>query len=141
MKGILWYVTRKLEGIFDRILMEFCMRISEDKNQIKKLMYIPRFLSSGLYGSYSVGWPQTVHVLKYCPSFTTKVVLFFVALVAKPRVATQYHFNEKPHTIADDMVSHHVITLFFVLLATRSIQKTVPSVGWYILPPKWQKPW
>ena len=43
-----------------------------------------------------------------------------------------------PHTIADDMVSHHVITLFFVLLATRRIQKTVPSVGWYILPPKWQ---
>ena len=50
MKGILWYVTRKLEGIFDGILMEFCMRISEDKNQIKKSMYIPRFLSSGLYG-------------------------------------------------------------------------------------------
>ena len=67
--------------------------------------------------------------------------IIFVALVAKPRVATQYHFNEKPHTIADDMVSHHVITLFFVLLATRSIQKTVPSVGWYILPPKWQKRW
>ena len=42
----------------------------------------------------------------------------------------------KPCTIADDMVSHHVITLVFVLLATRSIQKTVPSVGWYILPPK-----
>ena len=51
MKGILWYVTRKLEGIFDRILMEFHMRISEDKIQIKKSMYIPRFLSSGLYGS------------------------------------------------------------------------------------------
>ena len=50
MKGILWYVTRKLEGIFDGILMEFRMRISEDKNQIKKSMYIPRFLSSGLYG-------------------------------------------------------------------------------------------
>ena len=55
--------------------------------------------------------------------------------------ATCGYFNEKPHTIADDMVSHHVITLFFVLLATRSIQKTVPSVGWYILPPKWQKLW
>ena len=67
--------------------------------------------------------------------------IIFVALVAKPRVATQYRFNEKPHTIADDMVSHHVITLFFVLLATRSIQKTVASVGWYILPPKWQKLW
>ena len=77
----------------------------------------------------------------YCPSFTTKVVLFFVALVAKPCVASQSYFNEKPRTIADDMVSHHVITLVFVLLATRSIQKTVPSVGWYILPPKWQKPW
>ena len=50
MKGILWYVTRKLEGIFDGILMEFHMRISEDKNQIKKSMYIPWFLSSGLYG-------------------------------------------------------------------------------------------
>ena len=67
--------------------------------------------------------------------------IIFVALVAKPRVATQYHFNEKPHTIADDMVSRHVITLLFVLLATRSIQKTVPSVEWYILPPKWQKRW
>ena len=43
-----------------------------------------------------MGWPQTVHVLQYCPSFTTEVVLFFVALVAKPRVASQYHFNEKP---------------------------------------------
>ena len=51
MKGILWYVTRKLEGIFDGILMEFRMRISEDKNQTQKSMYIPRFLSSGLYGS------------------------------------------------------------------------------------------
>ena len=50
MKRILWYVTRKLEGIFDGILMEFHMRISEDKNQIKILMYIPQFLSSGLYG-------------------------------------------------------------------------------------------
>ena len=55
--------------------------------------------------------------------------------------ATCGYFNEKPHTIADDMVSHHVITLFFVLLATRRIHKTVPSVGWYILPPKWQKLW
>ena len=54
MKGILWYVTRKLEGIFDGILMEFRMRISEDKNQTQKSMYIPRFLSSGLYGSGSV---------------------------------------------------------------------------------------
>ena len=63
MKGILWYVTQKLEGIFDGILMEFRMRISEDKNQIKKSMYIPRFLSSGLYGrwipsSYSL-WSVT----------------------------------------------------------------------------------
>ena len=51
MKGILWYVTRKLEGIFDGILMEFYIKSSEDKNQILKSMYIPRFLSSGLYGS------------------------------------------------------------------------------------------
>ena len=34
--------------------------------------------------------------LKYCPSFTTEVVFVSVALVAKPRVASQYHFNEKP---------------------------------------------
>ena len=47
MKGILWYVTRKLEGIFDGILMEFRRRISEDE---KKSMYIPRFLSSSLHG-------------------------------------------------------------------------------------------
>ena len=64
---------------------------------------------------------------------------FFMTLVAKPRVASQYHFNEKPHTITDDMVSHCVIMVIFVLLAMRSIQKTVPSVGWYILPLKWQK--
>ena len=51
MRGILWHVTRKLEGIFDGILMEFHMRISEDKNQIQKSMYIPWFLSSGLYSS------------------------------------------------------------------------------------------
>ena len=50
MRGILWHVTRKLEGIFDGILMEFHMRISEDKNQIQKSMYIPWYLSSGLYG-------------------------------------------------------------------------------------------
>ena len=43
MKGILCYVTRKLEGIFDGILMEFRMRISEDKNQTQKSMYIPRY--------------------------------------------------------------------------------------------------
>ena len=55
MKGILWYVTRKLEGIFDGILMEFRMRISEDKNQTQKSMYIPRFLSSGLYGTPRLG--------------------------------------------------------------------------------------
>ena len=57
MKGILWYVTQKLEGIFDGILMEFRMRISEDKNQIKKSMYIPWFLSSSLYGSTMVNPP------------------------------------------------------------------------------------
>ena len=60
MKGILWYVTRKLEGIFDGILMEFHMRISEDKNQIKKSMYTPRFLSSGLYGSATTGLESRV---------------------------------------------------------------------------------
>ena len=96
-------------------------------------------------------WEFVVHTnsTKVVHTNSTKVLslfyhrsgIIFVALVAKPRVATQYHFNEKPHTIADDMVSHHVITLFFVLLATRSIQKPVPSVGWYILPPKWQKRW
>ena len=56
MKGILWYVTRKLEGIFDGILMEFRMRISEDKNQIKKSMYIPQFLSSGIYGRFGFSY-------------------------------------------------------------------------------------
>ena len=60
MKGILWYVTQKLEGIFDGILMEFHMRILEDKNQIKKSMYIPRFLSSGLYGRYKKCLDQVV---------------------------------------------------------------------------------
>ena len=55
MKGILWYVTRKLEGIFDGILMEFRMRISKDKNQTQKSMYIPWFLSSSLYGSCTQG--------------------------------------------------------------------------------------
>ena len=52
MRGILWHVTRKLEGIFDGILMEFHMRISEDKNPIQKLMYIPQYLSSSLYSRY-----------------------------------------------------------------------------------------
>ena len=42
MRGILWHVTRKLEGIFDGILMEFHMRFSEDKNQIQK-SYPPVF--------------------------------------------------------------------------------------------------
>ena len=51
MRGILWHMTRRLEGIFDGILMEFHMRISEDKNQIQKSMYIPQYLSSGLYSS------------------------------------------------------------------------------------------
>ena len=54
MRGILWHVTRKLEGIFDGILMEFHMRISEDKNQIPKSMYIPRYLSSCLYGIINI---------------------------------------------------------------------------------------
>ena len=65
----------------------------------------------------------------YCPSFTTEVVLFPVALVAKPQVASQYHFNEKPDTITDDTVSHHAITVIFVKLTTGSIQETVPLVG------------
>ena len=50
MRGILWHVARKLGGIFGGILMEFHMQILEDKNQIQKLMYIPWYLSSGLYG-------------------------------------------------------------------------------------------
>ena len=50
MRGILWHVIQKLEGIFDGILMEFHMRILEDKNQIQKSMYIPWYLSSSLYG-------------------------------------------------------------------------------------------
>ena len=62
-----------------------------------------------------------------------------MALVAKPLVASQYHINEKPHTITDDTVSHRVIMVIFVLLAMGSIQKTVPLVGWHILPLKWQK--
>ena len=34
MRGILWHVARKLEGIFDGILMEFHMRIrTKSKNQ------------------------------------------------------------------------------------------------------------
>ena len=60
MKGILWYVTQKLEGIFDGILMEFHMRFLEDKNQIQKSMYIPRYLSSGLYGRSVRGRETTV---------------------------------------------------------------------------------
>ena len=46
MSGILWHVERKLEGILDRILMEF----HEDKNQSQKSMYIP-WLSFSFYGS------------------------------------------------------------------------------------------
>ena len=49
--------------------------------------------------------------------------IFSMALVAKPRVASQYHFNEKPHTITNDTVSHRVIMVIFVLLAMGSIQK------------------
>ena len=51
MSGILWHVEQKLEGILDGILMEFHMLISEDKNQIQKLMNIPWYLSSGFYGT------------------------------------------------------------------------------------------
>ena len=67
MKGILWYVTQKLEGIFDGILMEFRMRISEDKNQTQKSMYIPRFLSSGLYSS--ILKELFVAVIHFCVSY------------------------------------------------------------------------
>ena len=51
MRGILWHVARKLEGILDGILMEFHMR--EDKNQIQQSMYIPWYLSSSFYGCSS----------------------------------------------------------------------------------------
>ena len=47
MRGILWHVAQ----YWRESLMEFHMRISEDKNQIQKLMYIPWYLSSSLYGS------------------------------------------------------------------------------------------
>ena len=91
---------------------------------------------------------SSIYVVVATNSTGTKVLslfyhqsgIFLVALVAKPQVASQYHFNENPHTtITDDTVSHHVIMVIFVLLTTGSIQKTVPSVGWYILPLKWQK--
>ena len=49
MRGILWHVAQKLEGILDGILMEFHMCISDNKNQIQKSMYIPWYLSSGFY--------------------------------------------------------------------------------------------
>ena len=49
MSGILWHMEQKLEGILDRILMEFHMWISEDKNQFQKSMYIPWYLSSSFY--------------------------------------------------------------------------------------------
>ena len=62
-----------------------------------------------------------------------------MALVAKPQVASQYHFNEKPHTIAADTVTHRVIMVIFVLVTMGRVEKTVHSVGWYILPLKWQK--
>ena len=75
MKGILWYMTRKLEGIFDGILMEFRMRISEDKNQTQNSMYIPRFLSSGLYGSvYSTRHLSSAEDknFPFCPQLRTR---------------------------------------------------------------------
>ena len=59
MRGILWHVTRKLEGIFDGILMEFHMRMSEDKNQIQKSIfpstYPPVFMVELLLLLYIVG--------------------------------------------------------------------------------------
>ena len=41
MRGILWHVTQKLEGIFDGILIEIHMRILEDKNQIQNRCTFP----------------------------------------------------------------------------------------------------
>ena len=76
MSGILWHVEQKLEGILDGILMEFHMLISEDKNQIQKLMNIPWYLSlvfmvqgyiltvlKVLYGLRSSGkrWTEVIH--------------------------------------------------------------------------------
>ena len=54
MSGILWHVAQVFEGILDRTLMEFHMRILEDKNQNQKLMYIPWYISSGFYGKLYV---------------------------------------------------------------------------------------
>ena len=53
---------------------------------------------------------NSTHTLEYCPSFTTEVVFISVALVAKPRVASQYHFNEKPHTIPLQMTWYHTMS-------------------------------
>ena len=64
MRGILWHMAQKLEGIFDGILMEFHMRILEDKNQIQKSMYIPWYLSSSLYGSLRL--PLRLSLLLFC---------------------------------------------------------------------------
>ena len=55
MSGILWQVEQKLEGILDRILMEFHMSILDDKNQSQKSMYISWYLSSSFYGRLVAG--------------------------------------------------------------------------------------
>ena len=50
MRGILWHVARKLDGILDGILICEFRRIRTKK--IKESMYIPwySYLSSGFYG-------------------------------------------------------------------------------------------
>ena len=66
------------------------------------------------------------------PLLPLKWYFLSMALVAKPQVASQYHFNEKPHTITDDTVSHHVIMVIFVLLAMGSIKNSTFSGMVYI---------
>ena len=53
---------------------------------------------------------------KVLPFFYHRSGIFFVALVAKPWVASQYHFNEKPHTITDDTDKIYIKTQVFRLL-------------------------
>ena len=86
MKGILWYATRKLEGIFDGILMEFYIKSSEDKNQILKSMYIPRFLSSGLYGrSIPGGWGNSCYLINFA-TILLVVLLTFIYFLQKNNI-------------------------------------------------------
>ena len=108
------------------ILVRFWRAIC-NKNRPHRVREYPNNNSVGTNTAYSNRTGVDTHT-EVLSLFYHRSGIIFVALVAKPRVATKYHFNEKPHTIADDMVSHHVITLVFVLLATRSIQNTVPSL-------------